>query len=400
MSLSDLPPPMVPAEVTMVGLEYMPLYRQRLQESAAWRRCRRRPELAFYLVNMWFAAFFAIECGSIEADDDAIIEAADCHPRDFDGLREELMRGWVLCSNGRYYHETIAEIVLEVWETRSKVIKDRAADRVRKKERRAARAVSVGRPAKSGDGPDDVVRKTEDVHGASGGQTDLSGGRPADKTEIPPEIALKRREETNREDSPQPPSGGAADAAGGGGRSSVVVKPGTGSLASLAQEAPSELTPSPRGLIGRAFDDAQIEVYGDRTRRAASPTNEMHAADVIAGLGLPLEFVREAMIAEMRQRQQKSGQQLQSITYFRPIFERLAAERAAGKVVIVAGKQVQGEVPTGLKVRTAEDDWLLRLSLWLQNGFWSDSWPRRETAPKHSVEEAKRRHAAAKEGVK
>ncbi|MFG1399861.1 DNA methyltransferase [Roseixanthobacter pseudopolyaromaticivorans] len=34
-------------------LPYMPLQIERLRKSKAWLRCKRRPELAFYLMNLW-----------------------------------------------------------------------------------------------------------------------------------------------------------------------------------------------------------------------------------------------------------------------------------------------------------------------------------------------------------
>jgi hypothetical protein len=42
---------------------YMPLYIQRLQRSKAWLRCKRRPELAFYMVNLWMRAWHEVPAG-------------------------------------------------------------------------------------------------------------------------------------------------------------------------------------------------------------------------------------------------------------------------------------------------------------------------------------------------
>src|SRR5262249_5330401 len=72
------PPPMVPAEVDLRDFPYMPFEVARLRRSKAWLICKRRPELAFYMLNLWTAAWHERPGGSLEDDDDVLADAAMC----------------------------------------------------------------------------------------------------------------------------------------------------------------------------------------------------------------------------------------------------------------------------------------------------------------------------------
>jgi hypothetical protein len=117
----------------MRGLTYMPLHIERLQKSKAWLVCKRRPELAFYILNLWMRAWTEEPAGSIENDDDVMSDAAMCPPDKWPKLKEDALRGWVLCSDGRWYHPTVCEIALETWEEQTIERARRALDRERKR---------------------------------------------------------------------------------------------------------------------------------------------------------------------------------------------------------------------------------------------------------------------------
>jgi hypothetical protein len=114
--LETLPPPPIPAGADLTDFPYMPLQVARLRRSKAWLICKRRPDLAFYMLNLWTAAWHERPAGSLEDDDDVLADLAMCSPERFDKLREAVLRGWVKCSDGRLYHPVVAEVVLEVWE--------------------------------------------------------------------------------------------------------------------------------------------------------------------------------------------------------------------------------------------------------------------------------------------
>lgn len=137
----NLPVPPVPADASLSDLPYMPLYKERLNRSRAWRDARRQPEIGFYLINLWLAAFFSRPFGSLPDDDDELCDTALCEIRRWPKVREKVMRGWTKCADGRMYHPVVVEIALEVWGKR-KEYKDRAA--VARKAKEAKRAAVTG----------------------------------------------------------------------------------------------------------------------------------------------------------------------------------------------------------------------------------------------------------------
>lgn len=90
-------------------LPYMPLEIERLRKSKAWLRCKRRPELAFYLVNLWMRAWHEVPAGSIEDDDDVLADAAMCSPEQWEQVKGDVLAGWK-CNGGRLFHSTVTDI--------------------------------------------------------------------------------------------------------------------------------------------------------------------------------------------------------------------------------------------------------------------------------------------------
>lgn len=112
----DLPAPPVPAEVSMCGNEWFPLYYQRLRRSRWWRSAsdfaRSRN------VDLWCASFDETPAGSLPDDDIELADAAG-FGRDlaaFQAHKAELMAPWTRCADGRWYHPTMCAVALDVWE--------------------------------------------------------------------------------------------------------------------------------------------------------------------------------------------------------------------------------------------------------------------------------------------
>lgn len=138
--------PLVPPDCTMRGLEYMPLMVDRLRGSRAWLACKRRPELAFYMLNLWAAAWRAEPAGSLEDDDDVLADAAMCDPTHWPEVRVAVMRGWLRCTaDGRLYHPVVCEVVANAWASRT-------AFRNSTAKARAAKAAKRNRPPVSDQG--------------------------------------------------------------------------------------------------------------------------------------------------------------------------------------------------------------------------------------------------------
>jgi hypothetical protein len=140
----DLPSPPVPAEVSMSGNEWFPLYYQRLRKSRWWRSAsdfaRSRN------IDLWCASFDETPAGSLPDDDIELADAAGFgrDVAEFQAHKAELMAPWTLCTDSRWYHPTVCEVVLETWERTSE---RRKQDRLRQQARRARTRISGNAPS-------------------------------------------------------------------------------------------------------------------------------------------------------------------------------------------------------------------------------------------------------------
>lgn len=113
---AELPQPLVPAEVDLRDFSWIPIEIHRLRRSKAWLICKRKPELAFYMLNLWTAAWHDTPAASLEDDDDVLADLAMCDPLKWPKVREQVLRGWVKCSDGRLYHHIVADLARGAWE--------------------------------------------------------------------------------------------------------------------------------------------------------------------------------------------------------------------------------------------------------------------------------------------
>jgi hypothetical protein len=100
--------PLVPPDLDLSSYPFMPLLVARLRRSRAWVRARRKPELGFYMLNVWMAAWTECPASSLEDDDDVLADAAMCDPEIWPSVRNEVLTGFVKCSDGRLYHPVLA----------------------------------------------------------------------------------------------------------------------------------------------------------------------------------------------------------------------------------------------------------------------------------------------------
>lgn len=117
--IDDRPPPMTPADSDLRTLAYMPLMVDQLRKSKAWLFAKRNPELGFYMINIWTAAWHNLPAGSLEDDDDVLADQAMC-PSVIKWLqvREQVLRGWAVCSDNRLYHPVVAARVTDALDRR------------------------------------------------------------------------------------------------------------------------------------------------------------------------------------------------------------------------------------------------------------------------------------------
>lgn len=129
---TQLPDPLVPAEVDLRGLEYMPLLGARLFSSdfelnatdAEFRRGLR----------LWWAAWNQVPAGSLPDSDRAQAKLAGFEDEtsvNWRKVRKQALDGFIKCSDGRLYHPVLARQALIAWEKRGEVRaeKENAAER-------------------------------------------------------------------------------------------------------------------------------------------------------------------------------------------------------------------------------------------------------------------------------
>jgi len=114
--MTELPEPLIPADVDLSDFPFMPLMIARLKQSRAWLICKRRPEMAFYLINLWTASWHGKPAASLEDDNLVLADLAMCSDEIWQQVRADALRGWVKCSDGRLYHPVIAEQAMAAWD--------------------------------------------------------------------------------------------------------------------------------------------------------------------------------------------------------------------------------------------------------------------------------------------
>lgn len=114
------PPPLTPADSDLAGFNFMPLDVVRFAQSDLVAFAPAEAIVAAIL--LWGAAWQARPAGSLTNDDRALAKAAG-YGRSVDEFRkvkDDALRGFVLCSDGRLYHPVVAEKVNEAWRGRLK----------------------------------------------------------------------------------------------------------------------------------------------------------------------------------------------------------------------------------------------------------------------------------------
>lgn len=133
----SLPAPLVDDDVGMDGNDWFPLYYDRLLGSRFWRGAS---DLArARSVMLWAHAYKETPPASLPNDDVDLADMAGFGTGSdavaaFLKHKAEILTPWILCSDGRLYHPTLAEVVAESW---AKMNKQRQAAATRKRRSRA-----------------------------------------------------------------------------------------------------------------------------------------------------------------------------------------------------------------------------------------------------------------------
>lgn len=140
MTAPALPAP-YPPDTRAKGWRFELDYEQ-IEQSDTWDLAG--PEGRPWLLMMWFAAWRQVPCGSLPGDEQVIAAKLGMPPKAWAKHRAVLLRGWSLADDGRMYHVTMTQRVIEMM-TRRRSDSDRQAARRRREAEEAARQAAESR---------------------------------------------------------------------------------------------------------------------------------------------------------------------------------------------------------------------------------------------------------------
>lgn len=113
--MTDLPEPMVPAEVDLKDFPFAPMFRARLFGSAFHARASDAEWRAG--VTLWLKSWDQSPAGTLPDDDIELCRLAEFgrDMRSWVKVKTMALHGWVKCADGRLHHKVVAEGVLEAW---------------------------------------------------------------------------------------------------------------------------------------------------------------------------------------------------------------------------------------------------------------------------------------------
>jgi hypothetical protein len=162
--------PLLPPDVDLRGLDYMPLFGNHLFGSefnaaasdSEWRAA----------ITLWWAAWNQVPAGSLPGDDVALCRLADLgrDVKTWKRLRARALHGFIACTDGRLYHQFLCEQAMVAWDKRVK-------ERERKAKWRADQ--DAKKRSKDGDVPG-AATGTETGTSASGDATVRADGNGMD----------------------------------------------------------------------------------------------------------------------------------------------------------------------------------------------------------------------------
>ena len=153
------------------------LHMEQIEQSDTWLRARNGLNRA-YLLMLWAKAWSQKPCGSLPNDDELIALMLDMDDDEFAKRKAVLMRGWWLADDGRLYHTTITERVLEMLAAKSKERLRKAAYRARLSQGSDVDSAGHGGESHGNEGMSHGTAQgqTGDSHGSDPGRDGTSTG--------------------------------------------------------------------------------------------------------------------------------------------------------------------------------------------------------------------------------
>lgn len=110
--MSELPAPLVPADCDLRDFLFTPVEFQRLFSSETWLMCNDAEKVAALM--LWGNSWSQLPAGSMPKDERLLAHLSGAGPK-WKRVKAMAMRGWILCSDDRYYHPVMCEKALEAW---------------------------------------------------------------------------------------------------------------------------------------------------------------------------------------------------------------------------------------------------------------------------------------------
>lgn len=114
--IRERPEPLVQRDVNVTSFPYMPLDIQRLLGSETWIAAKRNGKLGHALICLWCESWLQVPASSLPNNDEALAHLAMCSDDDWFSIKDQVLSGFVLCTDNRYYHPVVAEKALACWQ--------------------------------------------------------------------------------------------------------------------------------------------------------------------------------------------------------------------------------------------------------------------------------------------
>lgn len=161
--MSDLPPPMTPAECDLRGfMEWSRFFGEKAFRSHWYRASLKDPRGGIAALKLWWEAMLQCPAGSLPNDEEELCWLADFGQdiRTWRKHRPTAMHGFVLCADNRWYHPFLAEEAMDAWARRRNKdrMRDQTAERTRHWRERKSNgdALNVTRHKPNGDASRDA----------------------------------------------------------------------------------------------------------------------------------------------------------------------------------------------------------------------------------------------------
>ena len=126
------PPALLPSSVDLRSFPYMPLHIARIRDSKIAASVTGEEFRAALL--LWCSSWHQVPAASLPNDDVELASLAGFGRviGEWEKVRDGAMHGWVLCSDGRWWHRVVAEYAADVWNKKREADWVKECDRLRK----------------------------------------------------------------------------------------------------------------------------------------------------------------------------------------------------------------------------------------------------------------------------